>query len=64
MLYMPDVPIRHIVDNPRGYRSPDERKIKFDKVMHQMKTPFEDDYVEGWYMYHGDDELDPVGMTR
>jgi hypothetical protein len=27
MLYMPGAPIRHIIDNPRGYRSPDERKI-------------------------------------
>ena len=29
MLYMPDAPIRHIKDNPRGYRSPEERRINF-----------------------------------
>jgi hypothetical protein len=29
MLYLPGAPIRHIRDNPRGYRSPDERRINF-----------------------------------
>jgi hypothetical protein len=29
MLYMPGAPIRHIKDNPRGYRSPEERRINF-----------------------------------
>lgn len=32
MLYLPGSPIRHIRDNPRGYRSPDERSITYSNI--------------------------------
>jgi len=48
MLYMPDVPIRNILDNPKGYRSPEERRIRYKKV--NLKVFGTDDQINGWQM--------------
>ncbi len=37
LLYMPGMPIRHIRNNPRGYRSPAERGISFETVRLPVK---------------------------
>ena len=61
MLYMPDVPIRHILDNPKGYRSPEERRIRFKKV--NLKVYGTDDQINGWQMMQPN-PLDSEGLKR
>lgn len=51
MLYLPDAPIRHILDNPKGYRSPEERRILFKEVSVKVSNT-ELDVINGWYMQH------------
>lgn len=58
LIYIPGAPIRHILDNPKGYRSPDERNIKHSHIMIQPEFPTNSDIIEGWYMYHGETEED------
>jgi len=61
MLYMPDVPIRHILDNPKGYRSPEERKIRYKKI--NIKVYGTDDKINGWQMMQPS-PLDNEGAKR
>ena len=51
MLYAPDMPIRHIKDNPRGYQSPTDRHIKYTQI--NLDVPGSPgDRIDGWHMYH------------
>ena len=51
MLYAPDMPIRHIKDNPRGYQSPTDRHIKYTQI--NLDVPGSPgDRIVGWHMYH------------
>ena len=59
MLYLPGAPIRHIKDNPRVYRSPEERRIKYETIeLHVPDCP--DDVIQGWLMTHSDSQHDTL----
>ena len=67
MLYLPGAPIRHIKDNPPGYRSPEERRIKYETIeLHVPDCP--EDVIKGWLMTHSDSLHDtllfPDGKLR
>ena len=67
MLYLPGSPIRNIRDNPRGYRSPNERSITYQNI--RLEVPdSEQDSIHGWHMYHENSETDtaqnPDGSER
>ena len=55
MLYIPDMPIRHIKDNPRHYRSPQERNIKYETISLAIEGA-PNDSVTGWHMRHDDED--------
>lgn len=58
MLYLPGSPIRHIRDNPRGYRSPDERSITYQNIRLSIPEAPSTDFVHGWHMQHMNSETD------
>ena len=48
---MPGAPIRYINENPKGYRSPEDREMNYSPV---ILPTLDGEYVHGWYMAHSD----------
>lgn len=51
LIYMPGMPIRFIEENPRGYRSPEERAINYSPI--SLETA-DDELIKGWFMAERD----------
>lgn len=50
-MYLPDAPIKNIRDNPDGYKSPDQRGIRYENI-NLLVPDAPNDKIHGWYMYH------------
>ena len=57
LLYQPSIPIRYTHENPRGYKSPEERQINYSPVILHT-TDWE--VLHGWFMAEHDPRIESI----
>ena len=56
LLYQPSIPIRYTHENPRGYKSPEERQINYSPVILHTSDW---EVLHGWFMTEFDPRHEP-----